>query len=673
MNAKSFERDRFCGARVVWTWLRLAATGSALGLFSLSAVGAGSSGPPAKAEDLFQIDKVWTIHLRFTPEQWQAMEPAGADEPRRGPGRPGEFGPASFLAPAFLKGDQNHDGKLSLDEFRQLGESWFSAWDKQHRGELDLTDLRNGMNASWAMPPAAPSGPGARPGPPLQSADGHRNGLSGASGIDFQYVHADLEFEGRLLKDVGVRYKGNSTFMESRNSLKRSLKIELNKYVRGQKLAGVTKLNLHNNVTDASWMNEVLSYRLFRDAGVPASRTSYARVFVTVPGQYENKYLGLYSMVEEVDSHFAKDRFRTKEGAIFKPVTGDLLGYLGDDWPAYNHMYDPKTELSSREQSRVMDFSKLVTNASDAEFSARIADYLDLEEFARFLSVTVCLSTLDSILMMGQNFYVYLHPQTHQFQFLPWDLDHSFGQFPMGGTQEQREQLSIQKPWRGNNRFLERMFKVEAFKRLYLATLTQLSKNLFRPERISAQVDELASAIRPAVREESELKLTRFDKVVAGEPVEHLFQDGPGRDGPGRGRAGGERLGFGPGAVRQPPKPIKGFVVARAQSLADQLDGQSQGAAETQFEGPGGHPFGGRPGGPNGLGPGVMLARRIMEEMDSNQDGTLSHDEFIHGLARWFADWNTDHSEALSPDQLRAGINRALAPFHGGPPPEAEF
>ena len=55
------------------------------------------------------------------------------------------------------------------------------------------------------------------------------------------------------------------------------MKIDLNEYVKGQKLAGITKLNLHSNVTDASWMNEVLSHRLYRDAGVPAPRTAYAR------------------------------------------------------------------------------------------------------------------------------------------------------------------------------------------------------------------------------------------------------------------------------------------------------------------------------------------------------------------------------------------------------------
>ncbi len=327
-------------------------------------------------------------------------------------------------------------------------------------------------------------------------------------------------------------------------------------------------------------MNEVLSYRLFRDAGVPAPRTAYAKVFVTVPGKFDRKYFGLYSIVEDVDTHFAHDRFATKEGAIFKPVTPQLFNYDGEDWSKYNQSYDPKTELSDGDKRRVMDFSKLVTSGSDAEFAARVAEFVDLEEFARFMSVTVWLSTMDSILMMGQNFYVYLHPATHQFQFVPWDLDHSFGQFPMGGTQEQRENLSIHTPWRGANRFLERMFKNETFKKLYVAAMTEFSKSVFRPERFIQQVDELAAAIRPAVKEESEEKLARFDKAVAGESVERFgFGGGPGGPGgPGEGprRAGGGRR-FGPGGGMQSAKPIKGFVVARAQSVADQLSGKSQG------------------------------------------------------------------------------------------------
>src|SRR4029453_15016073 len=99
------------------------------------------------------------------------------------------------------------------------------------------------------------------------------------------------------------------------------------------------------------------------------------------------------------------------------------------------------------------------------------------------------------------------------------DLDHSFGQFFPMGSPQQRENLSILHPWTGEIRFLDRVFKVEAFRKLYLERLEEFSKTIFPPDRLAKQVDEVAAAIRPAVKEESEEKLDRFDRVVAGESV----------------------------------------------------------------------------------------------------------------------------------------------------------
>jgi hypothetical protein len=111
----------------------------------------------------------------------------------------------------------------------------------------------------------------------------------------------------------------------------------------------------------------------------------------------------------------------------------------------------------------------------------------------------------------------------------------------------------------------------------------------------------------------------------------------------------------------QPAKPIKGFVTARAQSVQDQLAGKSPGADNSEQGFGGGH---------NHLfGPGVFLARNLMETFDTNKDGKLTHDEFTAGFAKWFQDWNTDKSGLLTEEQLRTGINQDLSPFHGGPPP----
>ena len=626
---------------------------------------------PRTPGELFTITNVWTVHLKFTPEQWQAMEPENrGPAPFGGPGGPrgpGGFGPALFIAPSFLsQGDHNHDGKLSRDEFRALAEKWFAEWDKEKRGKLDGDQLRAGLSAILAPPnfgPAGAGGPGGRrPGMNLQGPEGKRNGLSSAAGIEFKYVHADLEIEGQLLKDVAVRYKGNGTWMQSQGSLKRSLKVDLNHFAKGQKLAGVSKLNFHNNVTDASWMNEVLSHRLFRDAGVPAPRTAYARVFLTVQGKYDKEYVGLYSLVEDVDKRFAEENFGAIKGAIFKPVSPNLFAYLGEDWAKYKQTYDPKTKLSNQDIRRVIAFCRLVTQAGDAEFAARLGDYVDLGELARFMAVTVWLSDLDGILGPGQNLYLYLLPKTHQFQFIPWDLDHSFGQFGMRGTQEQRENLSIKQPWQGENRFLERVFKVAAFKQLYLARLAEFNVTIFQPERFYRQVDELAAAIRPAVQAEGEAKLARFDAVVAGESIAPPgFGGPPGGPRPGGGEGGaGPRFG-GPGGFMPPAKPIKAFVKIRAQSVIDQVAGKSEGQTLGEFG------FGGR-GGPGGFGPGRFLGRVFMEALDANQDGEVTRDEFTQGFAKWFAAWNTDQSGVLTGEQLRAGINQDLSPFRGSPP-----
>src|SRR5258708_36426733 len=120
---------------------------------------------------------------------------------------------------------------------------------------------------------------------------------------------------------------------------------------------------------------------------------------------------------------------------------------------------------------------------------------------------------MEKILRVSELYYMYLHLKTARLESLPWDPDHSFGQFGLVGSQEQRENLSIHRPWRGENHFLERVFNVEAFKKLYLAKLDEFSKTVFKPERFDEQVNELAAVLRPAVQQESEEKLGRFDKV----------------------------------------------------------------------------------------------------------------------------------------------------------------
>jgi hypothetical protein len=93
-----------------------------------------------------------------------------------------------MLAPAFLKGDADRDGRLSREEFRALAAVWFASWDKQKEGALSEAQLRLGLNGSLQMP----GGPGGRgsergPGMGMQGQNGH-NGMSAMMGIEFEWL-----------------------------------------------------------------------------------------------------------------------------------------------------------------------------------------------------------------------------------------------------------------------------------------------------------------------------------------------------------------------------------------------------------------------------------------------------------------------------------------------------
>lgn len=436
------------------------------------------------ASQLYSTTGLWTVHLRFSPEQWAAMEPRQI-EPLEGPRGPG--------------------GRF---------------------------ELRN---------PAA-----------------SRNGLAGVRGLEFEWVHAAVDFEGKTFSNAAVRFKGNGTYLRSRESLKRPFKVDLNKYTAGSSLAGRTTLNFANLVSDDSCVHDAMGYEFYRAAGVPAPRTAYARLFLTI-GPGARQYLGLYALVENLDGAFARDQFGSDPGVFFKPVTTDLFKDLGEDWEAYDRIYDPKRRLKPAEAARVIGLSQLVSHAEDATFAARIGEFIDMDEFARFLAATVLLSSYDGFLNNGQNFYLWLSGTTGRFQFLPWDLDNAWGRFGMVGAAQDRARASIGHPWMGQHRFLERMMAVPEFEARYRRVLGELLETAFVPEVLTARVDTLAGWLRPIIAEESPRRAARFEQAVTAT----RWQD-PGDAGPGFGR-------------NRSPHPLKWFIAERVKSVQEQLAGTDEG------------------------------------------------------------------------------------------------
>ena len=388
----------------------------------------------------------------------------------------------------------------------------------------------------------------------LRNPVARRSGINGVLGYEFDWSRAQFELGGAIFTNVAVRYKGNigSLFGD-----KRSFKLDLNRFAKGQKLGGLDELAFNNLVWDFSNLSDALGYEFFRDAGVPAPRTAYAWLSASVAGQWDHKPLGLYLLLEPVDMRFVAERFGSGRTPVFKPVTYNLFADLGSEWSAYAAIYDLKTKATSDQLQRVIEFARLVSSATDPEFAAHVGDFLDLDEFARFLAGLVLLSSYDSILTDGQNFYMYLDPRSNKFGFIPWDLDAAWGEFWLA-TPAEMARASIWHPWVGENRFIQRVMAVEDFRRIYRARLENLLARVFVPSRLHRRIDDMAALIREPIAAESGFRLNKFEQAVGLKPLKSAL--------------GETRFG-----LNHPPNQLKQFVEARAKWVRLQLDGKAKG------------------------------------------------------------------------------------------------
>ena len=395
--------------------------------------------------------------------------------------------------------------------------------------------------------------------------------------------------------------QGEFEFQNRQYKLKKSLKLDFDDAEEGRSFFGMTKLNLNNGAMDPSVLREALAYEVFRRAGVPASRTAFARVFITVPGKYEREYAGVYTAVEPVDGRFLKEHFGARSGLLLKPERVNGLPYLGENWQAYQRQFEEKSGAKPKETKRFISFVRLVNQASDAEFAQQIDSFMDVEAFLRFLAVQTTLANLDSPLLTGHNYYLHLNSATDKLAWIPWDLNEAFGGFMGGGRAEDMMDLSIHKPFARGNRLAERILALDEASQKFDAILRGLIETNFTARRVGAEMEAAAKVIREAVRQDQNLALAQFERHLSENPGSFSDADAPPtRRGfePGFGPRGGP----GPGG-RGPmgPKPLlRQFVTKRIESIQEQLAGTREGYVPIQMNRPPGR------GGfdPAGQGPG---------------------------------------------------------------------
>ncbi len=374
---------------------------------------------------------------------------------------------------------------------------------------------------------------------------------------EFNYAKANLTIDGQPFPDAGLRFKGNSSYRSSRRGLKRPFKIDTNRFIKGQKLHGRTKLNLSNAFLDSAFMKEKLAYGLYREAGLPTPQTGWANVVLSIEGIAEKKPLGIYVVIEQMDERYLKENLQgnPQQSLLTKPESLDDWEYLGNEPDAYQQYNIKFGKTNTQTIQRFMETMKLIHTASDQEFAEKIQDYVDLESLAGYLAATSLLANIDSYIGMPHNYYLLLNDPKDKLQLLPWDVNEAFGTFTLFGQAEQLANWEINRPWIARRKLLERLFETETFPKLYRNALTQLMEEAFTEKRISGQIDEFKNALTPVIQKLGDEALESFEMGIEGDD---------------RGR----NL-----SVERKTLAIKPFVRQRIKSVKAQLRGTEEGVS----------------------------------------------------------------------------------------------
>lgn len=227
-----------------------------------------------------------------------------------------------------------------------------------------------------------------------------------------------IETEGNIeiIQNIGFRLRGNTSL----DADKKSWKLDFNKFVKGQRFQGLEKLNLKGMHNDPTIVRSKLCWDLFRDYNIPAPRAAFTELFIN------GDNYGVFCMVEHIDEQFVDSRFGNDNGNLFKCTWPADLTWQGTNPNNYSsYGYELKTNEVENNISDLIDFIYVLNNSTNLE--CELSEIFNINSYLKCMAIDVFTGNWDGPLYNKNNFYLYHNTQTGLFEYIPYDLDNTWG------------------------------------------------------------------------------------------------------------------------------------------------------------------------------------------------------------------------------------------------------
>jgi spore coat protein CotH len=360
-----------------------------------------------------------------------------------------------------------------------------------------------------------------------------------SSESDKSWITADITIDGTLIKNVGVRLKGNSTLMSlggtgaggggmapggttdgtmptdmanmgggtrptdmpnmggtpptdmagggmgmgtstdisSDDPATLPLLIRFDKYVDGIQYDGLTQLALRPG---SPVINEALALSL--TAATDQMTQRYAYTTYSVNGSATKTRL----LLENPEETYAESLL-DGNGVLFKADADSSFSYQGDDLATYEDQFKQLNKTDDQDGTPIVSFLKWLDAADDATFDAELATWVDVNSFAKYTAMQNLLVNSDDMAGPGQNYYLYYGLSTKKITVVSWDLN-----LAMSGNATASPDTSLSmgggggtgggkggKGGKGGNALKTRFLASETFKKLYKSAYQVLYTTVF--------------------------------------------------------------------------------------------------------------------------------------------------------------------------------------------------
>jgi hypothetical protein len=221
-------------------------------------------------------------------------------------------------------------------------------------------------------------------------------------------VPATVIVDGQTYADVGVHFRGMTSFRMVDAGHKRSMDLAFDFLHKKQRLVGYRKLELLNSAADPTFLRSALYMHIMREY-VPAPKVNYVRVVIN------GESWGVYVNEEHLTAEFTQDAVGYAKSMRWKvpgsPRARGGLEYLGDDPAPYRRIYEIKSADTPEAWHALIHLCKVLNTTPPEQLQAALAPLLDVDGALRFLAVDKALINNDGYWVRSSDYSIFTDAQ----------------------------------------------------------------------------------------------------------------------------------------------------------------------------------------------------------------------------------------------------------------------